>query len=212
MERSSAQMKDARAAVGSGGYGLAGATSAAARGQIDNLDLGLYVNWEENWSDRLRFLDSRKLAAQNVIGGLLMEMPSGRKFTFLPGGKGNNYRFHLKFPGYELHIAKAGSAGKSPNVYLSLNAKTLWLEAIHKIIDEIKNDLKTIGGGTSYLHDHVEISYCPYLLFFAVAGRGKSRTGKSLTYISFRGLHSVDMRRHLSSALLKTCMARCSWI
>lgn len=46
----------------------------------------------------------------------------------------------------------------------------------------------------TYLHDHEEISYCPYLLFFAVAGRGKSRTGKSLTYVCFRGLHSLDMR------------------
>jgi len=32
------------------------------------------------------------------------------------------------------------------------------------------------------------------LLFFAVPERGKSRTGKSITYISYRGIHVVDLR------------------
>lgn len=46
----------------------------------------------------------------------------------------------------------------------------------------------------SYLHDHPGIDYCGYLLFFAVPERGKSRTGKSVTYIAFRGIHLVEMR------------------
>ena len=46
----------------------------------------------------------------------------------------------------------------------------------------------------TYLHDHPQISYCPYLLFFAVPERGKTRTGKSICSISRRALHLVDLR------------------
>lgn len=46
----------------------------------------------------------------------------------------------------------------------------------------------------TYLHDHPEIDYCPYILFFAVPERGKSRTGKSVSYVAFRGIHLIEMR------------------
>jgi hypothetical protein len=46
----------------------------------------------------------------------------------------------------------------------------------------------------TYLHDHPGIDYCPYILFNAVPERGKSRTGKSVTYVSFRGIHLVELR------------------
>jgi hypothetical protein len=46
----------------------------------------------------------------------------------------------------------------------------------------------------TYLHDHSDISYCPYLLFYAVPERGKSRTGKSVCYLSFRGIHLIELR------------------
>ncbi|NTW99245.1 MAG: hypothetical protein HGB35_04820 [Geobacteraceae bacterium] len=46
----------------------------------------------------------------------------------------------------------------------------------------------------TYLHDHPGIDYCGYLLFYAVPERGKSRTGKSVTYIAFRGIHLIELR------------------
>lgn len=46
----------------------------------------------------------------------------------------------------------------------------------------------------TYLHDHPGIDYCPYVLFHAVPERGKSRTGKSVTYVAFRGIHLVELR------------------
>jgi hypothetical protein len=46
----------------------------------------------------------------------------------------------------------------------------------------------------TYLHDHPDIDYCPYILFHAVPERGKSRTGKSVTYVAFRGIHLVELR------------------
>ena len=46
----------------------------------------------------------------------------------------------------------------------------------------------------SYLQDHSDIHYLPMILFYAVPERGKSRTGKAITYISYRGVHVVDLR------------------
>jgi len=46
----------------------------------------------------------------------------------------------------------------------------------------------------TYLHDHPGIDYCPYILFNAVPERGKSRTGKSIAYVAFRGIHLIELR------------------
>lgn len=46
----------------------------------------------------------------------------------------------------------------------------------------------------TYLHDHIHIDYCPYILFYAVPERGKSRTGKSVTFLAFRGVHLIELR------------------
>ncbi len=46
----------------------------------------------------------------------------------------------------------------------------------------------------SYLQDHADLHYQAMLLFYAVPERGKSRTGKAITNVSYRGVHLVDMR------------------
>jgi hypothetical protein len=46
----------------------------------------------------------------------------------------------------------------------------------------------------TYLHDHPGIDHCPYILFNAVPERGKSRTGKSVIYVAFRGIHLIELR------------------
>jgi hypothetical protein len=87
---------------------------------IDTLDLGLYVIWGSDWKRRLRSLDQRKQKARTQKDGLLVGLPSGRACIFKPGGKGENYRFHLQFEAYNLYIGKAARPGESPNVYLSI--------------------------------------------------------------------------------------------
>jgi len=114
---------------------------------IDTLDLGLYVLWGSDWKRRLQTLDQKKQQARKT-GGLLISLPSGRQCIFRPGGKGENYRFHLQFEAYNLFIGKAGAPGNSPNVYLSISAKTLWLDGIATALEWITEDLKTIGNGT----------------------------------------------------------------
>jgi hypothetical protein len=46
----------------------------------------------------------------------------------------------------------------------------------------------------TYIQDHRDVHYLPMLLFFAVPERGKSRTGKSMAYVSYRGIHLVELR------------------
>ncbi|MFC1769568.1 hypothetical protein ACFLZI_00760 [Nitrospirota bacterium] len=46
----------------------------------------------------------------------------------------------------------------------------------------------------TYIQDNDSIEYFPTIYFWAVPERGKSRTGKSLTHIAYRGLHLIDVR------------------
>lgn len=46
----------------------------------------------------------------------------------------------------------------------------------------------------SYIHDHEDIHYLPELLFYAVPERGKSRTGKAVIFVSYRGIHTQELR------------------
>ena len=45
----------------------------------------------------------------------------------------------------------------------------------------------------TYLQNHKDINHLPEIMFFAVPERGKSRTVKAMTYISFRGIHLVSV-------------------
>ena len=114
---------------------------------IDTLDLGLYVIWGTDWKRRLITLDKKKQQARKTKGGLLAKMSSGRNFTFKPNGKGENYRFHFQFEAYNLFIGKSAKPGSSPNVYLSIDAKTLWFKGVETALSWITEDLKEIGNG-----------------------------------------------------------------
>lgn len=46
----------------------------------------------------------------------------------------------------------------------------------------------------SHIQDHDDVHYLPMLLFWAVPERGKSKTGKAVVYVSFRGIHVVELR------------------
>ncbi len=133
---------------------------------IDSLDLGLYVVWGSDWKRRLQSLDKKKQQARKN-GGLYIAMPSGRNCVFKPGGKGENYRFHLQFDAYNLFIGKAAKPGTSPNVYLSISAKVLWQNGIETALSWIAEDLKVIGGGTI---QRVQISRLDLCADFHVPG------------------------------------------
>jgi hypothetical protein len=46
----------------------------------------------------------------------------------------------------------------------------------------------------TYVQDHKDIHYFPILTFFAVPERGKSRTGKAIINVAYRGVHLADFR------------------
>lgn len=52
----------------------------------------------------------------------------------------------------------------------------------------------TLFAFLTYIQDHPDIHYFPMLLFWAAPERGKSRTGKALVHVCYRGIHLVDLR------------------
>lgn len=45
----------------------------------------------------------------------------------------------------------------------------------------------------TYLRDHKDVRHMPIYLFFAVPERGKTRIGRSITNIAYRGVHTVNL-------------------
>ncbi len=62
----------------------------------------------------------------------------------------------------------------------------------HKGISELPNNSYYVLLAAWVMHTYLMESfyYSPILLFYAVPERGKSRTGKGLTYVSYRGIHT----------------------
>jgi hypothetical protein len=52
----------------------------------------------------------------------------------------------------------------------------------------------------TYLVDHADVDYMPMIYFFAAPERGKTRTGTSITHVSYRGYTTADLR---SAAMLR---------
>ena len=46
----------------------------------------------------------------------------------------------------------------------------------------------------TYLQDHPDIHYLPILLFWGAPERGKTRTGRAITYVAYRGIHLLDIQ------------------
>lgn len=70
------------------------------------------------------------------------------------------------------------------------------LLAYHKYISELPGeeyyDLLVAWEFHTYLIEAVQ--YSPYIYFFAVPERGKSRTGKAMIYVAYRGVHIQSLR------------------
>lgn len=112
---------------------------------IDTLDLGLYVQWDMNWGRIRACLDEKKQQAQGTTG-FLDKTDIGREFLHLPSGKPPNYRFHLQYTEYHIYVAISDKPGISPNVYVSINAETLWHVGLSTILELLEFDLGNFGG------------------------------------------------------------------
>jgi hypothetical protein len=128
---------------------------------IDTLDLGLYVTWNNYWSEVSDRLELRKAQAQEA-NAVFSKTDLDRKFQHLPSGKPPNYRYHLQFLEYHLFIAKSKGSGDSPNVYLSINSAALWHEKFSTILELLTLDLDFLGGAI----DRIQPSRCDLAVDF----------------------------------------------
>ena len=113
---------------------------------IDTLDLGVYVNWNNDWEDKKDIFQARKELAFGT-DGILVNLTETRKYLFLPGGKQPNYRYHLQFPEYHIFIAISEEPkNNSPNVFVSINSEALWSIGYHSAVIAIWQDITVLGG------------------------------------------------------------------
>jgi hypothetical protein len=106
----------------------------------------------------------KQQASQNK--SIIAVFPTGREHIFYPGGKGRNYRYHLEFPDYHLFIGITQKAGKIPNVYLSLNAKTIWQGRTEQAIAQVKEDIESLRGHV----ERIQPSRCDLSADFSLSG------------------------------------------
>ena len=162
---------------------------------IDSLDLGLFVQWDENWPESVINLQEKKDAAQGN-NGILDKTCADREFLHLPSGKAPNYRFHLKFAEYELYLAISEVFGQSPNAYLSIHAESIWKDGIHKILELIALDLLNFGGNII----KVKVSRVDLCADFKVS------PGLTLPFLQqHKVTKSSEVRSIIKSEVLETC-------
>jgi hypothetical protein len=161
---------------------------------IDSLDLGLFVSWNDQWSQTREFLETGKQLAQEGKP-VLYTTDLGRKYQHLPSGKPPNYRFGNRFPEYLSFIAKSDSYRKSPNVYISLSSSFLHHESFSTILDLITLDLEHFGGTI----DRIQPSRCDLAVDFRLTPPPD---------FPFLELYSVSRSRkvstHINSGILET--------
>jgi len=113
---------------------------------IDTLDVGLYVEWDDDWEERLDLYDGRKALASGT-DGIPIEIPPVRMHLFLPSGKAPNYRYHLQFPEYHLYIGISQTPkNNTPNAYASFNSEAIWSMGIIEVVKCLWLDLHAMGG------------------------------------------------------------------
>lgn len=83
---------------------------------------------------------------------------------------------------------------KDPTVFLAQLYKDLrtHLTELSEMPDRAYYDLLAVWTLLTYIHER--FAYSPIIVLFAVVERGKSRTGKGLTFVAYRGLTINSLR------------------
>lgn len=110
---------------------------------IDSLDLGVSVKWGQNWDALTEQLEREKDRAVGTTGIPFRSEPC----LILPSGKPPSYRWHLQWPEFHLFLGKSQAPHqKSPNVYISINARALWELSLAGVLDLIHRTIERLGG------------------------------------------------------------------
>jgi hypothetical protein len=110
----------------------------------DTLDVGLYVEFDRTWPKLVARLAQFKRQARQTGGVLLGDA----RCLMLAGGK-PNYPFLLHYPGFQLYLSRKDRPdGQTPNVYVSINAATLWHGGERDALALVQRELQDVALGT----------------------------------------------------------------
>ena len=107
---------------------------------IDTLDLSFYVQWP---SDRLH---NRLAALREDAMGTDGIQPDNCDYLVLPSGKPPMYRYHLEYREGEVFLSDNPEVTNHPNVYVSISAKTLWLQGLDEAVAIFRRHIQALGG------------------------------------------------------------------
>lgn len=115
---------------------------------IDSLDLGLYVVWDyQRWDELQPEMEARKLRALGESGPMLWLPESSQgPVTIWGSGKGTSgYRYHVQTAEMHLFIQCRRDPKSSPNVYVSINARTIWTYGVTGAVGRLLALMRDLG-------------------------------------------------------------------
>lgn len=153
---------------------------------IDSLDLGIYVRWDDTWPEIEAQLEERRTAANGTRGILWRESELGPCLVW-PSGKQPMYRYHVQLPDAHIYIQATQEWKGSPNIFVSLSARSLWSLGVRDAVEVIVQLLRELGASI----DRVQVSRVDLAMDYVIEG-GLSQQFIQSTLVSRSEL--VDVR------------------
>ena len=113
---------------------------------VDTLDLSACVNWGKVWGSLSNELETGRQNAQENNKPMPWRETQLGPCLVCPGGKPPMFRYHLQVSGFHLFVGINRDADKSPNVYVSLNAKALWSQGVTAAVESVETLLEELGA------------------------------------------------------------------
>lgn len=116
---------------------------------IDSLDLGMYVDWGEDWDRKFgEFEELKQRASDNGRKDpVLIEHPGITPFIVHANGKAPMYRFHLQVSDGHIWISKSQTPeNNTPNVFVSFNSEPIWRDGLENVVVRLKTAIVALGA------------------------------------------------------------------
>jgi hypothetical protein len=116
---------------------------------VDSLDLGIYVDWGEDWDRRFgEFEELKQRASDNGRKEpVLIECPGIDPFIVHANGKPPMYRFRLQTSDGQIWIGKSRTPeNNTPNVFVSLNSEPIWRDGLETVIARLQTGIAALGA------------------------------------------------------------------
>lgn len=113
---------------------------------VDSLDLGGYVTWGDDWDSLLGEMEQGKSLAALVGKRRFLRDTCCGPCLIHARGKAPMYAFHLEVKGFHLFATRAEKPSNHPNVYVSVNSKTLWGRGVRGSVSIVSSFINELGG------------------------------------------------------------------